>query len=43
MIEGDEMIGEKDGQLLDDRNLSRLPVLDRHEFLGAAVPTAMNV
>jgi hypothetical protein len=43
MVEENEMIGKQAGQLLDDWNLPRLPVLDRDEFLGAAVPTAMNV
>src|SRR4051794_9172158 len=43
MIEENEMICEKARQLLDDRNLARLPVLHRHEFLGAAVPAAVNV
>src|SRR5436305_4823313 len=43
MIEESQMIGEQAGQLFDDRNLPRLSTLDRHEFLGAAVPTAMDV
>jgi hypothetical protein len=37
------MVGEKGGEFLDDRNFARLSILDRHEFLGAAVPAAVNV
>src|SRR4051812_36401623 len=42
VVEENEMIFEKSCQLLDDRNLARLPVLDRHEFLGATVPAAVD-
>jgi len=37
------MVSEKGSQLLDDRNLARLSTLDRHEFLGATVPTAKDM